>query len=122
MKKVKRLITPQSTPINNNPNILKWLVDCQTNSYPNNKNLSKNLLKELTEIFGKPNKSLKLEVNTKLYIIEYNKLTFNIFTAKGKGTSIEICKSNYEDIRTGKHEKEIIEFLKELYTKINGNN
>jgi len=120
INKVKRIIVDNSVPITNNPNILKWLVDCQTNSYRNNqKNLSQNLLKELEETFGSSNKSLRLEFMTKVWILEYNGLIFNVFTAKGKGTSIEICDFDYEDIRTGTNEEEIIKFLDELHRLIN---
>ena len=120
INKVKRIVLEDSVPITNNPNILKWFVDCQTNSYRNNqKNLSQNLLKELEEIFGSSNKSLRLEFMTKVWILEYNGLIFNVFTAKGKGTSVEICGYDYDDIRTGINEKEIIEFLEELHRLIN---
>lgn len=57
---------------------------------------------------------------TKVWILEYNGLIFNIFTSKGKGTSVEICGYDYDDIRTGINEKEIIEFLEELHRLING--
>lgn len=120
INKVKRIVLEDSVPVTNNPNILKWFVDCQTNSYLNNqKNLSQNLLKELEETFGNSNKSLRLEFMTKVWILRYNSLTFNVFTAKGKGTSVEICGYDYDDIRTGKNEKEIIEFLEELHKLIN---
>ena len=120
INKVKRIVIDDSVPITNNPNILKWLVDCQTNSYRNNqKNLSQNLLKELEETFGSSNKSLRLEFMTKVWILEYNGLTFNVFTSNGKGTSIEICGDDYEGIRTGTNEEEIIKFLDELHRLIN---
>lgn len=120
INKVKRIVLEDSVPITNNPNILKWFVDCQINSYHNNqKNLSQNLLKELEGIFGNPNKSLRLEFMTKVWILEYNGLIFNVFTAKGKGTSVEICGCDYDDIRIGINEKEIIEFLEELHRLIN---
>lgn len=117
INKVRRNVLEDSIPVINNPNILKWLVDCQINSYLNNqKNLSKNLLKELEYFFGNSNKSLRLEFMTKVWILEYNKL---IFTSKGKGTSVEICGCDYDDIRTGTKEKEIVEFLEELHRLIN---
>jgi hypothetical protein len=121
IKKVKKIVIDHgSVPVSNNPNILKWLVDCQTHSYLNGqKNLSKNLLDELENIFGPSNKSLRLEFATKVWVLEYNGLTFNVFTAKGKGTSIEICGFDYDDIRTGSREFEIISFLEELHRLIN---
>ncbi len=136
INKVKKNIIDDSIPITNNFNILEWLVDCQQNSYINNqKNLSQNLLKELEEIFGSSNKSLRLEFMTKVWILEYNGLTFNVFTAKGKGTSIEICGYDYKDIAGRSEtllqgvrvtrplkvtiEREIIKFLEELHRLIN---
>jgi hypothetical protein len=109
-----------SCPVTNNLNVLKWLIDCQIKSYQNKKkNLSKNLLTELKDLFGNSNTSLKLEFFTKVWILKYNELTFNVFTAKGKGTSIEIVGYDYEDIRNGEKETEIIKFLEELYSLIN---
>lgn len=120
INKVKKIVIDNSVPVNNNPNILKWLVDCQTHSYVNGqKNLSKNLSDELENIFGPSNKSLRLEFRTKVWVLEYNGLTFNVFTSKGKGTSIEICGFDYDDIRTGEKEFEIIRFLEELHKLIN---
>ena len=85
INKVNRIVLEDSVPVTNNPNILKWLVDCQTNSYRNNhKNLSQNLLKELEEIFGSSNKSLRLEFMTKVWILEYNGLIFNISQRKAR--------------------------------------
>lgn len=118
--KVDKIVLQDSVPITNNPNILKWLVSCQTNAYLNKqKNLSKNLLIELEDIFGKSNKSLRLEFMTKVWILEFNGLTFNVFSAKGKGTSIEICGYDHEDILKGTKEEDIIKFLEELYRLIN---
>jgi len=120
--KAKRIILESSVPVTNNPKILKWIVDCQTNSYRNNqKNLSRNLLTEFEKTFGRSNKSLRLEFMSKVWILECNGLCFNIFIAKGKGTSIEICGYGYDDIRTGVKEKEIIDFLKELHQLVNLN-
>lgn len=115
-----KIIVDNSVPITNNPNLLRWICDCQTNSYRNgHKNLSQNLLVELDQLFGSSNKSLRLEFMTKVWILEYDKLIFNIFTAKGKGTSIEIVGYDYDEIRTGIKESEIINFLEELHKMIN---
>lgn len=120
IKKVNRNILESSVPVTNNANILKWLVDLQTNSFRNNqKILTDNLLKELEEIFGSSNKSLRLEYMTKVWILEHNGLLFNVFTAKGKGTAIEICGYDYDNIRTSGNENEIIKFLTELHRVIN---
>lgn len=120
ISKLNSIILKNSVPVSNNPNILKWLVDCQTNSYLNKqKNLSQNLLVDLEEIFGSSNKSLRLEFMTKVWVLEYDGLVFNLFTAKGKGTSIEICGYTHDEIRLGEKQSEIIEFLQELHKIIN---
>lgn len=59
------------------------------------------------------------EYLTKVWIIEYNDISYNIFTTKNKGTSIEIVGYDYEDINSGVKEKEIIEFIEQLYKSIN---
>jgi hypothetical protein len=112
------LFNKSSIPVQNNPQILKWLCDNQTKSYQNKeKNLLQNLIPELTELFGNPNKTLRLE--SKLWILKYNDLTFNVFTAKGKGTSIEVCDYSHDDINSGVKQTEIIQFLEELHRLIN---
>lgn len=109
-----------SVPVTNNSDILKWLVDCQTNSYLNKqKNLSQNLVDELTSIFGSSNKTLRLEFMMKVWILQYKDLTFNIFTAKGKGTYIEIVGYSYDDINKKIKQNDIIKFLEELHSLIN---
>ena len=95
-------------------------VDCQKNSYSNGqKNLSQNLLMELENKFGSPNKSLRLEFITKVWVLEYEGLTFNVFTSKGGGTSIEIVGYESEKINFGTKEKEIIKFLEQLHSLTN---
>lgn len=109
-----------TVPITNNSNILKWLINCQKKSFEcSQKNLSKNLLVELKNLFGNHNKSLELESMTKIWTLRYNDLIFNIFTANGLGTSIEIYGYTFDEIRNGVKEKEIIEFLEELHKLIN---
>lgn len=118
--KTNSIILKTSVPVNNNPRILKWIVDSQTNSYLNKqKSLSQNLLVDLEKIFGPSNKSLRLEFMTKVWVLECNGLIFNVFTSKGKGTSIEICGYTHDEIRLGEKESEIIEFLEELHKIIN---
>lgn len=63
-------------------------------------------------------KTYKGEFNFKIWTLKFNNLTYNIFTAKNKGTSIEINDVDHEDIRLGKYDKEIIEFLTELQKEI----
>lgn len=107
-----------SVPITNNYDILDKIVKIQMKAFENNeKNLSKNLVDELTVIFGEEN--LSINYDTKIWILKYNDLIFNIFTAKIKGTSIEICDYNYDDIRIGKRKDDIIMFLEILYAMIN---
>ena len=119
IKKLSTKILKYSTPVNNNVSILEWLVNCSTDSFSTNKkHLSKNLSEELKKCFGSPNKSLKLEYLTKVWVVEYKSLIFNIFASK-RGTSIEICDHDFNDIRTGTKEKEIIQFLEELHKLIN---
>lgn len=114
------IISKNSVPVTNNPHILQYMCDKSVFSHRNNeKNLTQNNIEEMTELFGKQNKSLRLEFFTKLWILKYNDLLFNVYSAKGKGMSIEICSYSYEDIRTGVKEKEILEFLEELYNLIN---
>ena len=111
-------IVNNSLPVACNRKISQWLIDKSMTSR-NDKNLYQNLILELTELFGAQNKTLRLEFMTKLWILKYKDLTFNVFTAKGKGTSIEVCDLEYEDIRVHKYEKDIIDFLKKLHELIN---
>ena len=118
--KLDRIIVRNSTPVINNRDILQWMVDNQLESYrQGKKNLAKNLLSELTNEFGPANEGLRLEFMTKVWVLEYKELIFNVFTAKGKGTSIEVCGMSDEEIRNGVNQEEIIEFLSELHSIIN---
>ena len=109
-----------STPITNNKDILEWLVNNSLESYENKqKNLSQSLILELTDLFGPPTKKLRLEFLTSLWCLNFKDVTFNVFTAKGKGTNIEICNYDYKDINKGVRKDIILEFLKELHTLIN---
>lgn len=115
-----KIFNKNSVPVQNNINISNWFIKNSMTSYREGHiGLLKNLISELTELFGKSNKTLRLEFMTKVWILKYKNLTFNVFTAKGKGTSIEVCNLDYEDIRSGKYEAEIIEFLEKLYNLIN---
>lgn len=121
IKKVSgKLFKKNSVPVWNNTALLQWSVDNITKSFINNeKSLTHNLVAELEQLFGKCNKALRLEFYTRLWVLEYKGLTFNVYSAKGKGTSIEICEFSYEDVRGGKRNSDIIEFLEELYKEIN---
>lgn len=117
--KTKGITLKSSTPVMNCPGVLQFIVDIQKKSYEEDmKNLSKNLIEELSLLFGEPNKRLRLEYNTKVWCLKFKELEFNIFTSKGKGTSIELC-TTFDDIRTGSYKDEIIEFLTELHKSIN---
>jgi hypothetical protein len=117
----KNEIDKKSLPIVVNQNILQYMVDYQTIAWKTHrKSLSCTLVLELEEIFGKPNKILKLDRRTKLWILKYKNLTFNVYSANVKGTSIEICGISYESyLELNKLENIIIEFLEELYKKVN---
>ena len=116
ISRIKTSDTKMSTPIENNRAILNWMVSHQTYSFKNKKKcLSESLVDELTKIFGKPNRTLRLEFLTRCWVLKYHDLTFNIYTAEIKGTDIEICDYSLEDISRGVKQKEIIEFLEELH-------
>jgi len=118
--KINLPVRKNSVTIANNPTLLKQLVDYDMEAYRNKeKGLSHNLIEELTYLFGGQNVTLRLESMTKLWILEYKDLIFNVYSAKGKGTSIEICGYTSEDIRIGKRQKDISEFLENLYALIN---
>jgi hypothetical protein len=119
-KNVKNLAS--SISITNIPEVLKWIVENQTNSYyKNKKSISSNLLNEFKILFDKPNKSLRLKYLTKVYILKYNGLVFNVFISKDGGTGIEICDVSYENLKN--IDKEIIiSFLEKLHKDINSFN
>ena len=85
----------------------------------NQKPLSATLIDEFTSLFGSPNKIKKFEFLTRVWILKYNDLIFNVYSAKTKGTSIEIIGYSYDDIRSGKRQKDIILFLEKLSALVN---
>lgn len=88
----KGILLKSSVPVTNNIDIMRHIIDIQTESYKTDKkNLTSNLINELTKIFGDSNKRLRLEFSTKVWYLNFNGLDFNVFTAKGKGTWIEVC-------------------------------
>lgn len=106
-----------SVPITNNPGILSHICDMQIRAYADKyKNISRSLINELTELFGKSN-TILFNVN-KVWCLKFKELEFNVFSEDGKGTSIEICGESYVDINGGKHQEIIIEFLEELYNLV----
>ncbi len=115
-----RIFLKDSVPITNNPIILQWLVDCQLKSFKNkHSNLSKNLINELCKVFGTSSKTLSIKHFSKVWILKFNNLEFYIFTSKGKGTKIEITDTSYEDINSGSHQEEILNFLDTLHKNLN---
>ncbi len=109
-----------SLPVMNNRRILNWLVDCQTKAFQDKKkSLTTVLINELTNLFGAPNRSMRLEYMTKVWVLEYHGITFNVFSANKKGTGIEVAGIDFEQLRTGEKADEIIEFLEKLYESIN---
>lgn len=116
----KGIVVKDSVPVTNNMEIMQYMIDIQMKSYKSGeKNLTSNLIDELTREFGEPNKRLRLEFNTKLWCLQFKGNDYNIFTAKGKGTGIEICGLSYEEVRNGIKKEEIMEFLDELHRIIN---
>jgi len=114
---VNMLFKKNSVPVMNSPRILQWMVDNQTESYKLKKKcLSANISEELTKIFGKQNTTITLEFRHKVWILKLagDKQVFNVFSAKGKGTSIEICDATYDDVNSGKYNSQIRMFLETL--------
>ncbi len=119
-KKKKSFVVKDSIPIANNPDILNWLVGYQLKAFETNtKNLSRNLFDELTKAYGEQTKRFMGEHLTSIWVLCYGNLMFNVFTAMGKGTSIEICDHSFEEINQGKNQKEIVDFLNELGEAVN---
>ena len=118
--KIESYIKKDSVPISNNRVILGQLIEYDMEAYRNNEiGLTNNIIEELTTLFGKHNKGMRLEFLTKLWMLKYKDLIFNVYTAKGKGTSIEICDYEYDAIRMGERQDDILEFLETLYSLIN---
>ena len=109
-----------SVSITNSREILNYMVNIQTHAFQDNKlTLTSNLIEPLTKNFGTQNKTIRSEFMLKFWILKFKDLTFNVYTAKNRGTSYEVCDYSYEDVRNGKIDKKIIEFLEELYKLIN---
>lgn len=110
----------KSIPITNDNNILSWLCNSQINDYKNNrKSLMSDLRNQLKTTFGKQNKTSIFEYRTWVWKLSYDGLTYNIFSAPNKGTSIELCSESYEDLRLGKYTIQIEKFLEQLSKTIN---
>lgn len=105
-----------SVPVTNNRNILDWFVTVnQTTCWEEKrKSLMSDLRKELFEVFGNQDTTITYEFRNKLWTLKCGDLTFNVYSASGKGTNIEVCDLTHEQVRNGEKEKEIIQFLVEL--------
>ena len=122
IKKVDGRDVPNSVPITGSPVILNYLVNTMTKSRRGEWKgiilqnfLFSDIQPEMERVFGPcNNRVMRLEFMTKVWKLEYKGLHFNISSSKSKGTSIEICGYDYEDIRLGVKEKEIIEFTNKL--------
>ena len=113
-------LSSDSVSIMNNREIMRYVINLQTKSFEDNKiSLISNLIDPITKIFGDPNKTLRLEFMTKCWSLKYKDLIFNVYTAKNRGTTYEICDCTYDDVRNGKENKTIMEFLDKLYELIN---
>jgi len=105
-----------SVPVTNSAKILSWMVEthqitCLKEKRPS---LMSDLRQKLFDIFGKQDTTITFEFRNKLWTLKHNDLTFNVYSAAGKGTSIEICNFTYDEINSGLKDIEIIEFLTEL--------
>jgi len=111
----------KSIKVENNRNILNWFVDVQQLMAikSGGKLLTNDLREELTTLFGKRIKTIQLENRTSIWILKYDDLTFNIYSAKNRGTDIEICNVEYDQVNDKKLENKIINFLTELNKLIN---
>jgi len=109
----------RSVPLTNNRDILQWQVDNISNSLHNNKkDLANNISVELTDIFGPHNKGMRLEYLTKVWVLSFKNINFNLFCSR-KGTYIEVCDMTTEQLRNNINRNVIIEFLKTLSELIN---
>jgi hypothetical protein len=120
MQKANTKTLAGSLPVTNNSLILQWLCNNAVTAHKNGKkSLTRNLVKELEQLFGAHNKGLRLRRLTKVWVIDFDGMRFNIFTASGTGTSIEVRDMSHEDLQTFEARVRILAFLEELSRKIN---
>lgn len=103
------------TRIDCNRTVLQFMVD---NMFKFEKGLSAYLFDELTAKYGKHTDTLKGEFIHKIWTLKFKDLIFNVFTAKQKGTSIEMVGKDYDDVAYGRYNTDVIEFLTELQKEI----
>lgn len=105
--------------ISNNAEVLGYINEAIEMSIKKEElSLFSNLTKEFTYHFGKPNETVKLEFNTKIWYVKFNDISINILTSK-RGTSYEIKNVNFQDLREDKYNEVILEFLCNMYKLIN---
>ena len=105
----------------NNRNILKYYMDIGVKSFEVHKKcLAAVAIKELGTAFGKCNKAMRLEYYTRVWVLEFRGLTFNVFTANNKGTTVEICNKTWDEVRALNTplEKDIKDFLDQYWYQV----
>jgi len=81
--------------------------------------LCKDNRKTFKKAFGTPDTYWKgSEFRFSVWIQEYEEEKFILLTAKGKGTCIEICDTDYETINHPKKSKAIMNYIELLLNKI----
>ncbi len=93
-------------PITNSAAILQFLCD--------NPILFKSHNEKYALLFGKPKRFHIFNMYRNRFSVNYNGMNYHIYSKKGKGTSIEIDASSYEDVNSGKYDTIIKEFCNYL--------
>ncbi len=108
-----------SVPISNNMEILEWFCENISRSFRAEvKTLSDNHTESLKRLFGKANTVKLFEFRTFVFFLDYKGCSFNVFTAKNKGTTIEFV-GTYDDVVSGKNNDVFIDFCENLYHLVN---
>ena len=127
IKRIPR-ISGETVAIMNSRNVMSWMVKRQMADYENGyKSLTSDLRDNLFNAFGKQDTTVTLEFRYKVWKLSYKHLNFAVYSAAGKGTSIELyCDMSEDDdsdsldaMRLGKHDETIIEFLELLSETLN---
>lgn len=117
----KKDINKNSTVITNSSAVMDYTVNVlQIKAFENNeKPITQSCISELTEHFGKHNTTFKgSEYNTKVWIVEYADLIFEIFTAKGFGTQV-VVDLTLDEVQSGKYDDLLKSFSNKLYNILN---
>jgi hypothetical protein len=124
----KKHQTDDSCPVSNNFEVFTWINKHQIKCIKKNQqSLLSSSVDVLTKKFGDPHKTYSSkEYKPKLWAVTYEGLDYNIFTADGYGTSVEVCGfgDGFGDnsIKSKDVGKKIIKFLEELHLIILGKN